>query len=111
MPDPANKNGIIFDPDDAEDARLAARFARIRDAATNYAGRTDLLELGIATARELRQAQADLNRSQRDNKPRPDLLAIITTKTEQLSAIQEAMNDPKAIVKLWEDIARLPVPE
>jgi hypothetical protein len=107
MNDPANKNGPISDPDDAEEARFAARFARIRRAAMNYVGLPDLLELGIATARELRQAQADLNRAQRADTSRPDLLAIITTKTEELSAIQEATTDANILVKLWDQIALL----
>lgn len=108
MREPANDHGVLLDPDEAEQAQLAARYARIKHAAMNYAGRTDLLMLGVAVCRELRAVQAELETAARAKISRPDLLALVTTKSDELAAIEEAMDDATKI-KLWDAISRLSV--
>lgn len=107
MRDPANDD-VLLGADDAEEARVAARYAKIRLAARNYIGRTDLLELGIATCRELRAAQCELNAAARAKINARLLLNRAVAKSDELSAIEEAM-DEETKVKLWDAISRLSV--
>lgn len=108
MRDPANDSAPLTDPDDAEEAGIAARYAKIRLAARDYIGRADLLELGIATCRELRGAQSELNAAARKEINARELLNRALAKSDELSAIEEAM-DEETKVKLWDAISRLPV--
>lgn len=76
--------------DDADDARVAARRAKIKYMAEAYAGRTDLIELGLAVCRDLREAQAALNVVQGKD---ANLMVFVNAKSEEFAAIEEAMDD------------------
>jgi multidrug resistance efflux pump len=98
---PANDPRRLDDPDDKEDARMAARRAKIKRAAAAYSGRTDLFELGIAICRELREAQGALTAAKGKS---PELMNLVNAKSEDFAAVEEAM-DEGTKDKLWAALA------
>ena len=99
----ANDDWAIGDPDDAETARHEARRAKIRHKWLGYAGRTDLLDLAIASCIELRREQGELQifapKPANDREPHKRrvlvkaLLERITMLGEELEAVIEAMDE------------------
>ena len=104
MREPANDFHELTDPDDVEEAKNAAKTARIRQTTLRYWGRTDLLGLALPLFQELGDLQRRITASFKENgskAERNELLAQITAKSDQLAAIEMAM-DEETRAKLWE---------
>jgi len=104
MREPANDFHELTDPDDIEEAKNAAKNARIKQAALQYWGRTDLLDLALPLFRELGDLQRRITASFKENGSkveRDELLAQVTAKSDQFAAIEMAMDEGMR-AKLWE---------